>query len=252
MKKDLLVEICCGSLEDAIVAERAGADRIELNSALFLGGLTPTLGTLRAVKKSIKIPVMVMIRPREAGFLYSEYEYEVMKEDACIMLENGADGIAFGFLHADGTIDEKQTEDFMHIIGDRAAVFHRAFDVTPDPFAAMETLISLGVDRILTSGQESSSIEGAGLIKELILKADSRIEILPGGGLKKNNLKGFIEQSGATQVHFSASKIRMETSTLHNPRIFFGGALYPNEDRIKVADYDTIHQCAMIAKEALQ
>jgi len=240
------MEICCGSFEDVIIAQAAGADRVELNSAVFLGGLTPTLGCLIAVKEQASIPIMTMIRPREAGFCYSDYEYAVMKRDAHLFLEHGADGLVFGFLNPDGTFDIGRMEEFANICLDvgKDAVCHRSFDVTPDPFAALDALIALKITRVLTSGQQPSVINGAKMISELITHAAGRIEILPGAGLNHSNMADFVDKTGVDQVHFGASSLRAETSTAANQRIYFGGALYPREDFISIADADNIRLAA--------
>ena len=242
--KKILIEICCGSYEDVVIAEEAGADRVELNSSMFLGGLTPTLGCLIEVKANTNIPVIAMIRPREAGFCYSDYEYAVMKRDAKLFLEHDADGLVFGFLNPDGTFDKTRMSELISICrkAGKAAVCHRAFDVTPDPIAALDTLIDLGIDRVLTSGQQPNVIFGAKLISELIQHAAGRIEILPGAGLKQGNIADFIEKTGVDQVHLSASTLRTEPSTAMNPSIHFGGALYPREDIVSVADGDAIRR----------
>ena len=244
--KRIAIEICCGSLEDVVVAESAGADRVELNSALFLGGLTPTLGCLLEVKEKVGIPVMTMVRPREAGFFYSDAEYAVMKHDARLFIEHGADGLVFGFLNPDGTLNRARMEEFTRMCLDagKEAVCHRAFDVTPDPFAALDTLMEINVSRVLTSGQKPSVITGAKLIAELITYAAGRIEILPGAGLDHENIADFVEKTGAGQVHFAAHKLRAETSTALNPDIYFGGVLYPREDVVSVASGDAIRLSA--------
>ena len=240
--KDIIIEICCGSYEDVVYAKQAGAHRVELNSALFLGGLTPSLGNLRLCKKNVDIITIPMIRPRAAGFLYSEYEYETMKEDAALFLENDADGIVFGFLHKNGTIDEKRTAEFVEMAAKKGkdAVFHRAFDVTPCPFEALESLIKCGVTRILTSGQAPSVPQGLDLIKELVQKAGNRIEILPGAGIKAHNAAQVVEHTNVTQIHFAASETREEPSVANNRSIYFGGALYPREDIIEVTSAQKI------------
>ena len=137
-----LVEICCGSYEDALNAYKGKAKRIELNSALYLGGLTPSLASLKLTKKNTNLKVITMVRPRGAGFYYNDIEFEVMKEDARCLLENGADGIAFGCLNEDGTIHEKQTKEMIDIIKEYQGevVFHRAFDCVKDPYVSIELL----------------------------------------------------------------------------------------------------------------
>ena len=244
--KHIIMEICCGSFEDVIIAKAAGADRVELCSALFLGGLTPTLGCLIAAKEQVDIPVMAMIRPREAGFHYSDYEYDVMKRDAHLFLEHGADGLVFGFLNADGTLDMVRMKEFADIClnAGKTAVCHRAFDVTPDPLAALDALVELKITRVLTSGQQPSAITGAKLVAKLITYAAGRIEILPGAGLNHSNMADFVKNTGTDQVHFAAKSLRTETSTAVNPSIHFGGALYPREDVISIADGDSIRLAA--------
>ena len=171
-----IIEVCCGSYEDCIAADKGGAKRVELNSALSVGGLTPTLATLKRVKRDTDLKVICMDRPRAAGFS----EFETMMEDAEVMLENGADGIAFGFLTEEGNICLPYVEKMVDLIHSyrKEAVFHRAFDVTPDPFQSMEVLIDLGVDRVLTSGQKAKAMEGMDLIKQLQSQYGSQMEIL--------------------------------------------------------------------------
>ena len=241
-KQEILVEICCGSLEDAIEAEQGGADRVELCSALFLGGLTPSFGTIVEAKARLKIPVVVMIRPRGGGFCYTQPEMAVMERDTVLAREQGADGIVFGILNADGSIDQERCRRIRKIIGDRQAVFHRAFDVTPDPFRALDQLVELGFTRILTSGQEDTVPEGVPLIKRLIEYAGDRIEILPGGGIKLSTLRQVVEATGSKQVHLTAFKTEADTSVHGRPFVTFGGALYPPEDQYQVADRSLVER----------
>jgi copper homeostasis protein len=232
----ILVEICCGSLEDALEAERGGADRVELCSALFLGGLTPSLGTIIEAKARLRIPIMVMIRPRGGGFCYTESEMAVMERDTEFAAEQGAEGVVFGILKADGSIDEERCTRLRKLSGNRQTVFHRAFDVTPDPFRSLDQLVALGFTRLLTSGQEDTVPEGTDLIKRLIEYAGDRIEVLPGGGIKPVNLRQVVESTGCQQVHLTAFKTQLDTSVRGRPFVTFGGALYPPEDQYQVAD----------------
>jgi copper homeostasis protein len=238
----VLLEICCGGIDDAVEAEKGGADRVELCSALFLGGLTPSLGTILEAKRRLKIPVMVMVRPRGGGFAYSQAEFATMERDAEAAVENGADGVVFGILQSDGRVDSARCERIRRLIGTRQAVFHRAFDVTPDPFEALEQLVDLGIRRVLTSGQKDSVPEGVELIKKLIERAGDRIEILPGGGIQAWNVKKVVERTGCRQVHLTAWGTASDSSTLARPGITFGGALYPAEDRYQVADAGVVRQ----------
>lgn len=186
MKDKVLFEVCCGCFEDAVQAEKGGADRIELNSALFLGGLTPSIGTVQAVKNTLKIPVMCMVRPREGGFCYTDFDYETCCRDMEALLNAGADGIVFGFLKPDGTVDTDRCADFIgkikKINPNAEIVFHRAIDVVPDVFKALDDLINLGVTRVLTSGQRESAIKGAKTVKKMIEYASDRRTFEPENG----------------------------------------------------------------------
>jgi copper homeostasis protein len=240
---NILLEICCGSIDDAIQAEKGGADRVELCSALFLGGLTPSVGTIQEAKTRLKIPVMVMVRPRGGGFCYTEAEIASMERDAEAAIDSAADGVVFGILQADGKIDAKRTKRMRQLIGKRQAVFHRAFDVTPDPFKALEQLVDLGITRILTSGQKDTVPEGTELIAKLIERAGKRIEILPGGGgLRPFNLREIMDKTGCRQVHMTAWGAVRDSSTHARPEVTFGGALHPPEDQYDVTDAKLVRE----------
>ena len=239
MRKDFIVEVCCGSVDDAIEAHKAGGDRIELNSSLFLGGLTPSLGTIVETKKAVSIPVMVMIRPRSGGFCYTENEIKVMEYDTKAALDYGADGIVFGILTNDGTIDEKNCENIMKIIGEKEAVFHRAFDVVKKPFEALDKLVSLGIKRVLTKGQQNTFEEGEELLIKLVSYAKGRIEILP-GGCRPYNVKRIVKELNFNQVHVAAFISKEDNSGASRPNIYFGGALRPVEDSYDIANYEYI------------
>ena len=247
-KKTLFFEACCGSAEDVIEAAKGGAQRVELNSSLFHGGLTPTVGTLRVVKRHTDIPVMCMVRPREGGFCYTPIEFEVMLEDARALLENGADGIVFGFLHPDGTVDVERTKRMLEVIGDKPSVFHRAIDVVPDVFAALDALIELGVTRVLTSGQMPTVPQGADTIRRMIEHAAGRIEILPGGGVEAYNAAWCREHIGTDMLHAAVHRTAYDRSTQGNPAIYFGGCVYPPEDRFLIADSSGIADFRSLAE----
>jgi copper homeostasis protein len=149
-----------------------------------------------------------MIRPRPAGFVYSESEFATLLEDTTLALEAGADGVAFGLLHPDRTIDTARTKQLLRLTAGKQTVFHRAFDLTPDPFAALETLIDLDVTRILTSGQQPTAPQGAPLIADLITRASHRIEILPAAGIRPDNAAPLLARTGATQLHGTFSELR--------------------------------------------
>jgi copper homeostasis protein len=236
----ILLEICCGSIDDAIEAEAGGADRVELCSALFLGGLTPSLGTILEAKSRLKIPMMVMIRPRAGGFCYSEAEMASMERDAGLAIAQGADGLVFGILRPDGRVDVERCRRILRRIGTHESVFHRAFDVTPDPFAALDEIVDLGFTRILTSGQQDSALDALPLIQRLIQYAGDRIEVLPGGGIPPGSIPEVIRQTGCRQVHLTAFKTVVDTSTTGRPNVTFGGALQPREDQFQMTDRELV------------
>ena len=201
----VIVEVCAGSVEDCIVAYEAGADRIELNNGVFMGGLTPSIATVKLAKEKMPLPIISMVRPRGAGFHYNSLEVETMFWDAKELLEAGSDGLVFGFLKADGTIDEvltKKMTKMCHDLG-REAVFHRAFDVTSDPDFAILSLIECGVDRVLTSGLKDKAIEATELLKHLNDTYGDRIEFVLGSGVNVDNGQELIDQTGITQLHAS-------------------------------------------------
>jgi copper homeostasis protein len=200
----ILLEVAVASLDDARVAHAAGADRLELNSALELGGLTPSPALIESAC-ALGVPTIVMVRPRPGGFVYSDAEFDTLLRDAEFALRRGAAGVAFGCLRLDRTIDRSRAARIVELAGPAQTVFHRAFDVTPEPFAALETLIELGLTRILTSGQAATALLGASLIKRLIERAGGHIEILPGGGIRAENVDALLAQTAAGQFHGSFS-----------------------------------------------
>ena len=218
MKRDLF-EVCAGSVQDCINAQLGGADRVELNSALHLGGLTPSLAMLRLVKEKTSLKVVCMDRPRAAGFCYDEVETETMFEDAKILLENGADGISFGFLNSDATINVTETKKMVELIHQyqKEAVFHRAFDCVDDPMHAIKQLIDCGVDRILTSGLQPTAMQGASVLEKLQSEFGNRIELLAGSGINANNIRTLKEQTGIHQFHGSCKEwCKDPTTTVGN------------------------------------
>lgn len=208
MKDRIIVEVCAGSLEDAIVADECGADRIELNSALPLDGLTPSFGLLQTVIDRVDIPVIAMVRPRENGFCYSESEFMVMRHDIDAILEAGATGIAVGILKDSCLVDVERISQIRRQIGDRELVFHRAFDLIPasDRNNAVELLIGAGIDRLMTSGGEPTAYQGVEAIQEITELADSGFQVIPASGINHKNAVEIIEKSGVSQIHGTFSR----------------------------------------------
>ena len=199
------VEICCGSYYDGVQAILGGAKRIELNSALHMGGLTPSIAHLRMLKQNFDCTVITMARVRGGGFCYNQLDKEAMFADVALLLENGADGSAFGVLDEHGNIDTESSRkmiEFIHSAG-KQAVFHRAFDWCNDPYRAIEQLVELQADRILTSGGKPTAQEGKQLIKELQMRYGNQIELLAGSGINETNAKEIITDCGITQIHSS-------------------------------------------------
>ena len=218
MKRDLF-EVCAGSVQDCINAQLGGADRVELNSALHLGGLTPSLAMLKLVKEKTSLKVVCMDRPRAAGFCYDDVEIETMFEDAKILLENGADGISFGFLNSDATINVTETKKMVELIHQyqKEAVFHRAFDCVDDPMHAVKQLIDCGVDRILTSGLQPTAMQGTSVLEKLQSAFGDQIELLAGSGINANNIRALKEQTGLHQFHGSCKEwCKDPTTTVGN------------------------------------
>lgn len=257
MEKLKSIEICCGSYEDALSAHKGGAKRIELNSALYLGGLTPTLGSLQLTKKNTDLKVICMIRPRSAGFCYSEDDFNVMKADAELMMKNGADGLAFGCLTANEASNAKnkiiinieQTKtiiDIAHKYGGEA-VFHRAFDCVSDPFETIEKLIDLKVDRILTSGQALKAWDGRNLIGELQKKYGDKIEILAGSGINADNALQLVKATEITQIH-SSCKAWKEDFTTEGKNVSFSYTEYPQQNKYEVVSEQLVKKLISLFK----
>lgn len=234
------IEICVDSAEGAEAAQHGGADRVELCDNLMEGGTTPSAGCIRITRSRITIGLQVIIRPRGGDFLYSPVEQEVMREDVRVARELGADGVVIGCLTADGDIDAARTRELMDAAAPMNVTFHRAFDMCRDPRAALEQLIELGVDRVLTSGQEGSCLEGLDLIAALRRQADGRIIVMPGGGITPRNARRIVEGAGVSEVHLSARATVGSGMRFQNGRCFIGGVLRPPEFGRKVTDAELV------------
>jgi len=242
MKNKTLIEICVDSVESAIAAEKGGADRIELCDNLFEGGTTPSAATIELAKKYVNINVNVIIRPRGGDFLYSGIEFETMKRDVLIAKDSGADGLVFGILTPDGFIDKERNAELLSLSRPLPVTFHRAFDKSSDPFKSLNDLICLGIDRLLTSGQEQSAFEGAGLISKLIKMAEGKIIIMPGGGINENNISKIISLTGAKECHLTGKKKINSRMKYENNRILFRSRPEISEYEIFMADQDRIRK----------
>jgi len=198
------LEICANSLTSALAAQNGGAYRVELCDNLKEGGTTPSFGQIVSARKYLNIKLYPIIRPRGGDFLYSDLEFEIMKMDIEQCRNLGCDGVVFGILKKDGQIDCERCLELKGIAGNMGTTFHRAFDRCKDPFQALEAIIEMGFERILTSGMENTAIKGASLISKLVVQAKDRIIIMPGAGIRTDNLKQLIQVTGASEFHTSA------------------------------------------------
>ncbi|MGH6922992.1 MAG: copper homeostasis protein CutC [Propylenella sp.] len=225
----MIYEICVDSVAGVRAAKDAGADRVELCADLLEGGITPSRGMIRRARTVEGIKLHVIVRPRGGDFLYDDDEFAVMLADIDAAKAERADGIVIGFLNADGTIDTERTRALIERARPLSVTFHRAFDMTPDPFQALETLIDLGVDRVLTSGQEASVLEGLPLIVELIRRAGDRIVVMPGGGITRGNVRRIVEAARPQELHFAALEPSASGMRYRREHLFMGGELRPPE-----------------------
>jgi copper homeostasis protein len=203
MKSKILFEACVETVDQAVSAEEGGADRIELCSRLDVGGVTPDFESIRETRNRLKIPVHVLVRPRAGDFCYSPKEFEEMLNDTGRMKEIGIDGVVLGVLNSDRSVDMRRTAALVGAARPMSITFHRAFDETPEPIRALEDIISLGIERLLTSGQKPAAKEGIDLIKDLVIVGDGRVCVMAGGGVSEKNVLEIIRRTGVREVHGS-------------------------------------------------
>ena len=195
------IEIATTDYTTTEQAVKGGADRIELCTALSEGGLTPSFGLIKQCREKFNLPIFPIIRPRSGDFLYGDSEFEIITKDVLLCKQLNCDGVVVGFLTKDGTVDQKKTELIVKLAYPMEVTFHRAFDRCKDPFAALEIIIEAGCQRILTSGQQQKAIDGIDLIKQLVVAADNRIVLMPGSGIKPDNIRMISEATGAVEFH---------------------------------------------------
>ena len=214
----VLLEVAVATVDDARVAHAERADRLELCSALELGGLTPSVGLLEEVVGATLLPVVVMIRPRAGAFIYSDGEFTTMLRDVDAAFEHGAAGVVFGILKSGGGIDVERTKVMVERVAGRGdAVFHRAFDVLGDQMAGLDRLMELGLTRVLTSGGQATAIEGADTIQQLVERSAGRIDVLAGAGVTPWNVTRLVQKTGVGQVHGTFSEKREDLYPATSP-----------------------------------
>jgi copper homeostasis protein len=236
MTDRILFEACVDSPEAAIAAQTGGADRVELCASLLEGCITPSAGSVQLARQHLEIGLQVMIRPRGGDFCYTDIEFEIMKLDTEMARKMGADGVVIGILKPDGSVDKERTGELVALARPLSITFHRAFDMSRDPYEALEDLIDLGVDRILTSGQENTAIEGLDLITDLVQKAGERIIIMPGAGINERNIAKIVRQSGVREVHAAGLSTMESRMEYRNDRCFMSGELRPPHFALAVTD----------------
>ncbi|WP_428329230.1 copper homeostasis protein CutC [Mucilaginibacter sp.] len=239
----VILEVCANSATSAIAAQDGGAARVELCENLFEGGTTPSYGEILIARRLLHIKLYVLIRPRGGDFLYTDLEFDIMKADVRYCIEAGCDGIVIGILKDDGTIDIDRCRQLASMAKQwgLGVTFHRAFDMCADMFVALEKIIDMGCERILTSGGKSTAMEGSTNIARLIEKADGRITIMPGSGVTENNVADLVHFTGATEVHSSARVHVASKMKYKNDHIIMGDTIgdeYSNDvtDKVRVAN----------------
>jgi copper homeostasis protein len=222
---------CVASLDSIAgvrAAQAAGADRVELCADLLEGGITPSRGMIRQARTITRIGLNVMIRPRGGDFLFDDDEFATMRSDIETAKTEGADGVVIGLLTAAGEVDMARTRELIALARPVSVTFHRAFDMTPEPFRARDTLIELGVDRVLTSGQEASVLDGLPLIVELMDRARNRIVVMPGGGITQRNVDRIVAAAKPREIHFAALEPIASGMRFRRPHVFMGGEVRPS------------------------
>lgn len=244
----MTIEIVVYNIESALKAQEGGADRIELCDNPGEGGTTPSFGTIEAVRQNVNLDVYVMIRPRGGDFHYTNYEFHSMKRDISQCQKLSVDGVVFGILNPDGTLDKKRCKELIDKAKPLKVTCHRAFDMTRDPFKALEDCIEVGFDRILTAGQQAQALKGADLIGELIRKANGRIAIMPGSGVNENTVREILKKSNATEIHFSATFSRESAMTYRNPQIAGMGSDEGSEFKVRTVDPERVRAMRKLAE----
>jgi len=236
MTEPVLIEVCVDSVASAIAAERGGAQRIELCGDLLEGGVTPSLGLLGVVRSKVSIPVYVIIRPRAGDFYYSDAEFQTMERDIENAKREGANGVVFGILQKEGTVDIERTRELVELARPLSVTFHRAFDMSSDLFRALNDVCATGADRLLTSGGEQECLQGVKTVARLVRDASGRIIIMAGGRIGIGNAPTIIELTGVTEIHVGLAT-PVQSPMLHqNSRLSLGKAQGREYQRTEVLE----------------
>jgi copper homeostasis protein len=242
----ILIEVCVDSVASAVAAERGGAARLELCGSLIEGGITPSAGLIEMTRAALSVALHVMIRPRGGDFCYDADEFEIMRRDIALAKRLGAEGVVFGILDVHGNVDAR-TRQLVDDARPLAVTFHRAFDMCADLFRALDDLCAAGIDRVLTSGGESTSLQGRETIAQLVRKAQGRIVVMPGGGIKAENVRSFVDYTGVKEIH-SGLRSSLPSPMLHrNPRISMGSVEGREYQRFAVIEEQVRILCGALA-----
>ena len=234
------IEICVDSVESCINAERGGADRLELCGNMFEGGTTPSYGVLQLAREMVSKPIYAMVRPRGGDFCYNDIEFEIMKREIKLMKELKIDGIVFGILTKEGKVDKERCSKLLDLWGTNKATFHRAIDVSSNLNEACEDIISLGFEKILTSGGEANVMSGIIKLKELVEKYNDKIIIMPGSGINERNIEYINDTIKANEYHMTANKTVESVMQYRNENVFMGASLRPPEFSVKYTDENKV------------
>lgn len=234
------IEICVDSVESCINAERGGADRLELCGNMFEGGTTASYGVLQLAREMVSKPIYAMVRPRGGDFCYNDIEFEIMKREIKLMKELKIDGIVFGILTKEGKVDKERCSKLLDLWGTNKATFHRAIDVSSNLNEACEDIISLGFERILTSGGEANVMSGIIKLKELVEKYNDKIIIMPGSGINERNIEYINDTVKANEYHMTANKTVESVMQYRNENVFMGASLRPPEFSVKYTDENKV------------
>lgn len=246
---DYKLEICVDGVESAIIAQSAGADRVELCDNLTEGGTTPGYGAIASARHNLDIDLHVLIRPRGGDFLYSDIELDIMRRDIDICGELGVNGIVAGVLRTEGIVDMERTSRLIEYACPMTVTFHRAFDMCTDPLRSLEDIIAIGAKRLLTSGQANRAQDGTKLIKQLADRAGRRIIVMPGGGIDDSNILSILTETSAKEVHMTGRKSIFSEMVFRREGIRMGSTPGLSEFTRKMADYEKIRKILKIIKQ---
>ena len=242
------IEICVENTDGLIAAQNAGADRAELCASLLEGGLTPSVGVVREAQRVATIPFYVMVRPRGGDFLYSDIEYRSMIEDVKAFRDMGVEGVVFGCLTPEGTIDEERMSALVEAARPMKVTCHRAFDMTRDHREAIEALVRAGVDRVLTSGLHDTALDGLDVLADTVAAAAGRIVVMGCGGLDATNIAQVLDRTQAPEVHFAALVGEPSGMRFRNPAIGMGGTDLEREYTNTVTSEDAVRAVIAAAR----